>query len=202
MSKRQREFFNQVAATWDAERHERPQEPGLQRLAERVARYGRDAGVVLDAGCGTGVLARLLREVCPDAVVIELDAAEEMLRVNREKHTDGRLVRMLGDARALPFPDGVVDLVVCFQAAPHMGPPHEGLRDLYRVLAPGGLLAVCNLSDSAELNRMHAGMDAAVAHDHMPAADRVAGLLSSWGGTDVLADEETGWYWVSAVKPK
>jgi len=195
----QREYFNERAAKWDMERHERPQEPGLRRLAARLKTCA-GARVVMDAGCGTGVLAPWLLEALPDALVIELDAAEEMLRINRAKYSDARLVRMLGDARLLPFPDDSVEAVVCFQAAPHMGAPHDGLRDMWRVLARGGRMVVCNLSDSAELNTMHAGMDAAVAHDHMPKAERVAGLVASWGGVDVEAEEETGWYWVSARK--
>lgn len=72
------------------------------RLAELVA--GLPSRRVLDAACGTGFLTQHLQ-----GEVTALDQSAAMLDVTRERRPDAELV--VGDALALPFPDGSFDLV-------------------------------------------------------------------------------------------
>ena len=46
-----------------------------------------------------------------------------------------------GDVRALPFPDGAFDVVIDFGTCFHVGRPGDALREITRVLAPGGIFA-------------------------------------------------------------
>ena len=70
---------------------------------------------ILDVGCGTGFLARLLATRLEDVQVVGLEGDDELLRLGRQKLvmeglTD-RVELKKGDAYALPFPDKSFDLV-------------------------------------------------------------------------------------------
>ncbi len=99
----------------------------------------RPGARVLDAGCGPGALARWIAEHEPRAPLTLLDASPAMLE--RAAAVPGRHVR--GDLLALPFPDGVFDIVTCAWALETVADPARALAELQRVLAPGGLLCYC-----------------------------------------------------------
>jgi SAM-dependent methyltransferase len=85
---------------------------------------------VLDAGCGDG---RLTREIAAPRVV-GVDAAAAMVERARERGVDARLARI----EELPFPDGAFDVVVCNWVLYHLPDVEAGVRELVRVLRPGG----------------------------------------------------------------
>jgi SAM-dependent methyltransferase len=98
---------------------------------------------VVDVGTGTGTLARAALERWPQAAVVASDAAAGMLDVAREEVAGfGERVRFVsGPADRLPLPDGCADVVVSsfvFQLVPDR---RAALREGYRLLRPGGLLA-------------------------------------------------------------
>ena len=70
---------------------------------------------ILDVGCGTGFLARLLAQTLDDVQVVGLDADEKMLDLARQmlarEGLAGRVELRQGDAYQLPFPDETFDLV-------------------------------------------------------------------------------------------
>lgn len=96
---------------------------------------------VLDVACGTGVLACAAAErVAPDGHVTGLDINPEMLEVARRKDTpvDWRL----GPAEGIPFPDGSFDAVVSQFGFTFFDDRVTALKEMMRVLKPGGTLAV------------------------------------------------------------
>jgi len=80
---------------------------------------------VLDVGCGTGELTRVLREECPGEVV-GVDADADLLSV-----TGPPVVR--SDATRLPFVDDAVDLVVCQALLINLPEPAVALAEFARV---------------------------------------------------------------------
>jgi ubiquinone/menaquinone biosynthesis C-methylase UbiE len=195
-----RAFFNARAELWDDPQRERQMQDGLAKFIESSC--VADPRCILDVGCGTGVLVPHLLTAYPRAqVVVELDFAEEMLARNRSRFTDARLVRLVGDATDLLLPDDSVDLIVCFNSAPHLGQDEAAFRDLFRVLVPGGAIAVGHLKCSRELNRVHGRHAAPIAQDHLPLAPDLAAIFARLGGVDVVAEEYPGWYFVRANKP-
>ena len=86
-----------------------------------------DRDSVLDVGCGTGVLTRVLREESPGEVV-GLDADADLLAV-----VDPPAVR--GDATRLPFPDDAFDLVVCQALLINLSDPTVTVAEFARVAA-------------------------------------------------------------------
>jgi ubiquinone/menaquinone biosynthesis C-methylase UbiE len=103
---------------------------------------------VLDVGCGNG---RHTAEVCRwdcravgvDVSVQELKVAKYFLdhmRSRREVVGHGDFIA--ADAEHLPFKDGVFDRIVCTEVLEHIPDDRAGIRELVRVLKPGGLMAV------------------------------------------------------------
>jgi ubiquinone/menaquinone biosynthesis C-methylase UbiE len=92
---------------------------------------------LLDVGCGTGWFSR--RAVDAGAQVVSLDIGPQLLKRVREKCAT-RLVA--ADACALSFEDGVFDIVLASESIEHTLDPKVALRELHRVLRPGGLLIV------------------------------------------------------------
>ncbi len=96
---------------------------------------------VLDVGCGTGVVARAAaRRVGPEGRVVGLDINPRMLAVARRVAPE--IEWRHGDAGDLPFEDGAFDVVVSQFAAMFFPDPALALREMWRVLAPRGRLAV------------------------------------------------------------
>ena len=90
---------------------------------------------VLDVGCNSGELMKLLKDT-KGCNVIGIDVAEEPLRLAKEKG----LEVLNADAESLPFPDGTFDVVVMREVLVHLHDPVKALKEIARVLKPSGFL--------------------------------------------------------------
>lgn len=101
---------------------------------------------VLDAACGTGIVARrAVGVVGPGGRVAALDLNEGMLRVAERCARDEGAAGIAwhrSDITRMPFPDGEFDTVLCQQGLQFFPDKTAALREMARVLAPGGRLAV------------------------------------------------------------
>ncbi|MCX5241172.1 class I SAM-dependent methyltransferase [Streptomyces prunicolor] len=133
------EFFGARAADWDS----RFPDDG-PAYAAAVAELGLRAGDrVLDAGCGTGrALPPLRAAVGRSGVVVGADLTPAMLEaaVRAGRGRDGRL--LLADVAALPLRSESLDAVFAAGLIAHLPQPGENLRELARVVRPGGSLAL------------------------------------------------------------
>jgi len=96
---------------------------------------------ILDVATGTGWTAR--RVAARGAQVTGVDFAEEAIAVARELGPDG-VDFQVGDAEALPFPDGHFDGVISTFGAMFAGDQRSTARELARVCVPGGRVAMAN----------------------------------------------------------
>jgi len=118
---------------------DRAGDESLAALRGCLAAELRPGARVLDAGCGTGALARWIAGVEPGALLTMLDLAPAMLE--RAGTVPGRHVR--ASLLALPFTDAQFDIVICAWALETTADPDRAVAELGRVLAPGGLLCLC-----------------------------------------------------------
>ena len=99
--------------------------------------YGRR---VLDAGCGVGYGTVMLAEAGATETV-GIDVSSEAVRAADAGQRAGASF-LEGDLRALPFDAGRFDLVVCFEVIEHVDEQDTVIRELVRVLAPDGIIAM------------------------------------------------------------
>jgi SAM-dependent methyltransferase len=122
---------------------------------ERLLAWGRACRPqrVLDVATGGGHTALAFAAMAPR--VVAFDLTEPMLQAAREFHA-GRAARNLayvaGDVAALSFRDGAFDVVTCRIAPHHFARPAAAVREVARVLAPGGTFLVQDIlgHDDAE----------------------------------------------------
>lgn len=106
---------------------------------------------VLDIGCGTGTLATLIKRRYPDATVVGLDPDPKALaRARKKAERAGVSIQFdQGFADELPYPDTSFDRVFSSMMFHHLQPEHKEktLREIKRVLAPGGSLHLLDFSE-------------------------------------------------------
>jgi 2-polyprenyl-6-hydroxyphenyl methylase/3-demethylubiquinone-9 3-methyltransferase len=108
-------------------------------IAHEIVRERGDARCrILDLGCGAGFLANYLGEL--GHAVTGLDTTAESLTVARHHDRSGRVHYEVGDACALPFPDGSFDVVCAMDLLEHVEDPERLIAEASRVLTPSGLL--------------------------------------------------------------
>jgi len=120
---------------------------GLDRLWRRRTRQVlqvQRGDRVLDLAAGTGVSTAELARGGTRAVACDFSLG--MLRAGRAARRRRRLPFVAGDAMHLPFADGTFDAVVISFGLRNVADPHAALRDMARVVRPGGRLVVCEFS--------------------------------------------------------
>src|SRR5262249_40426378 len=126
---------------------------GHEALAGRLIRPGafdvRGCKRILDAGCGNGRYSRfLMRHADADAVFTGFDLSPRMLDRARRRLASDRVGHAKADLAKLPFGDGQFDAVVCGWVLEHLPDPRPGLRELARVMQPGGKLLLLSTEDT------------------------------------------------------
>jgi SAM-dependent methyltransferase len=104
---------------------------------------------ILDAGCGNGRYSRhILRCADFDAMIAAFDLSQSMLKRARRHLKSRRVHHVAADLTRLPYPDGFFDAAVCGWVLEHLPDPAPGLRELARVLKPGGKLLLMATEDT------------------------------------------------------
>ena len=138
-------------------------------IASDIAATASPAAKLLEVGCGPGHLSiRLARDHELDVTGLDLDPAMiERAGVNaaRDPTLNGRpLTFVVGDVAALPFEGSSFDHVVSTLSMHHWSDPAAGLREIHRVLRPGGRALIWDLKPGFRLFHVHAPDPAEVTH--------------------------------------
>ena len=89
---------------------------------------GSPFGAILDIGCGTGALLKMVREKRKDARLSGVDLSEKMIQVAKAKL--GKMADLrVSDSENLPFPNGAFDLVMCTYSFHHYPNPGAVLSE-------------------------------------------------------------------------
>ncbi|MEU0225362.1 methyltransferase domain-containing protein [Streptomyces sp. NPDC006284] len=180
------DFFGARAADWDSRFPD--DGPAYEAAAAQLGL--REGDRVLDAGCGTGrALTPLRAAVGPSGLVIGADLTPAMLqaaaRAGRDR--DGRL--LLTDVAALPLRSRSLDAVFAAGLVAHLPDPARDLRELARVVRPGGVLALFHPIGRAALA---ARQGRQLTPDDLRAEPRLRSLLagSGWRMTSYVDEDD------------
>lgn len=116
-------------------------------LRETLNRLPADPGSdVLDIACGTGAMLEAVKAAHPGAKLTGVDVSPEMLACARRRLPDGVMFEA-APADDLPFPDGGFDTVITTNSFHFFRAPETALREMHRVLRPGGALVITDWCD-------------------------------------------------------
>ncbi len=145
------EMFDRIAARYDL--LNRVLSFGMDGRWRRalVRALGRPLSQVLDVATGTADVALAAAAAHPEARVVGVDPSREMLAVGRTKverrGLGARISLELGDCEALPFADARFDAAAISFGIRNVPDRAKGLRELARVVRPGGYVAVLELGE-------------------------------------------------------
>ncbi|MDR5684026.1 MAG: bifunctional demethylmenaquinone methyltransferase/2-methoxy-6-polyprenyl-1,4-benzoquinol methylase UbiE [Armatimonadota bacterium] len=144
-----REMFSEIARHYDLLNN--LLSFGLHRRWKRhAARLARlvPGGRALDVCCGTGDLAVLLHErIGAEGRAVGIDFAAPMVQIARQRSGGrGRIWFVQGDAESLPLPDAAFDAVTVGFGVRNVARLDVALRELHRVLRPGGRAVILEFS--------------------------------------------------------
>jgi SAM-dependent methyltransferase len=125
-------------------------------------------GTWLDVGCGTGALTSTILAHATPRQVTGVDQSGAFIAHAQDHVTDPRARFVVGDARALPFEDGIFDAVVSGLMLNFVPEPDRALEEMERVTFPGRTVAVYIWDYAGGMQMMRAFWDVAVELD--PAA--------------------------------
>jgi ubiquinone/menaquinone biosynthesis C-methylase UbiE len=126
---------------------------GHEALAGRLIRPDgfdvRGCKRILDAACGNGRYMKfLLRNADPDAMLTAFDLSPRMLERARGRVASERVTYAVADLTRLPYGDATFNAIVCGWVLEHLPDPRPGLRELARVLVPGGKLLLLSTENT------------------------------------------------------
>ena len=113
---------------------------------------GHIPGSVLDVGCGTGRLLRKARELWPAAGLPGVDPTQGMIDVARRLTPEATF--LAASAEPLPLPDASVDVAITTMSFHHWKDRAAGVREIARVLRPGGRFCLADATLPAWLARL------------------------------------------------
>lgn len=142
MSQQIQTMFSSIAPTYDQANHALSLNKDIDWRKDSVRQMTRDGvapKMVLDLCAGTGDFALALKEQIPGAKVVLADFSKSMLKLAKDKAgSQTGLDYFEADALKLPFHDMSFDAVVCGFGVRNLDSVEAGLKEIARVLKPGG----------------------------------------------------------------
>ena len=166
-----------------------------ERLFERLDYLKIAPRYVLDLGCGTGIFSKRLKKKYPDAQIVGLDLAYNMLVQSKKKQGLWRSKWPLinADMCSLPFASGVFDLVFANQVIHWSDPLSSVISELNRVMNPGACLMFSTLGPDTfkELAAAWASVDNYAHANHFADMHDVGDCLMAERFLDPVVDMES-----------
>lgn len=130
-----------MKSTWTGERLET--DVFTSNASEHLHRYAIAAGLVpgkrvLDIACGEGYGSNLLSGTAASVIGVDIDV--DTVVAAQKKYRRANLVYKQGSAAAIPLETASVDVVVSFETIEHHDKHEEMMKEIKRVLVPGGVL--------------------------------------------------------------
>ena len=146
------EFFLALApgwlnlGLWDGPGSEDEADEACRRLVRTLASALPAGGVVADVGNGLGTQDPLIAETARPRRLVAMNITEWQLRQGRDRLREAGAVPVAGDAARMPLASGSADGIISVEAAFHFRSRKAFFGECYRVLRPGGVLSISDIS--------------------------------------------------------
>ncbi|HEX37744.1 MAG TPA: class I SAM-dependent methyltransferase [Candidatus Cloacimonetes bacterium] len=169
---RRKAFFENKAATWDEGNNYDP-----VKISQILTFTGmKKNNVVLDVGCGTGVLIPQILDIIGDhGKVVALDYSQNMISQDQNKFPakeHPNITFYHADFLELPYHD-YFNIILFFSCFPHFDEKQKVLLFSKKLLHIDGRIVIAHAQSREEINHIHRKKDRAVARDYLPTVDEV-----------------------------
>ena len=131
---------------WEGPGGEDEAQQACQRLVRTLASALPAGGVIADVGNGLGTQDPLIAQVTRPRRLVAVNITQWQLRAGRDRLRQAAAAPVVGDAARLPIADGKLDGVISVEAAFHFRSRKAFFDECYRVLRPGGVLSISDIS--------------------------------------------------------
>ena len=117
----------------------------VENSAQFLVKYLKPDSFLLDAGCGPGNISAGVSELLPNGKVIGMDFSTAIIEQAKSEFTPSKYKNLefqQGDIYHLDLADNTFDIIYTHQVIQHLMNPVDALKELRRVLKPGGIIAV------------------------------------------------------------
>jgi ubiquinone/menaquinone biosynthesis C-methylase UbiE len=184
----------------------------MKRVHSKLAEWGLqqvsvgEGDTILDVGCGGGAMVRKLAAVAAEGKVYGVDHSEQSVaaarRTNRLGIAEGRVEIRQASVSALPFPDGLFDLVTAVETHYFWPDLPADMREILRVLKLGGTLAVLAEAYKGRKHDQWLQQVAKLTKMVFLTAEEHRELLSNAGYSEVRVLERPDKGWICAIGRK
>jgi ubiquinone/menaquinone biosynthesis C-methylase UbiE len=136
-----RKHYDTVAETYDHHYDHHRGRKYHTHLSNHLMNVLPRGGNLLDIGCGTGLFVE--KYICNGGTATGLDISGNMVGIARNRCPDCEFI--VGTGEKLPFADNSFDAVSSVLVFSYVRDPAAMLSEVYRVLEPGGSIALCTL---------------------------------------------------------
>ena len=178
-----REEFNRWAEAGRGDGMEQDHLPIAPPVLEKMRLALTDN--VLDVGCGSGWLSRRISKLVPEGRIVGMDISDEMVRVARR--TSGEHDNILfipGEVAEIPWEPNFFTHAISVESAYYWPDPASGIRELQRVLRPGGSAWIL-INYYRDNSYCHQWGSLLAIPTHLLSAEEWAGLFRAAGFTEV-----------------
>jgi len=175
-------FFDRLAPDWD-------NAPLKYEVREKLTAMMDlpPNSVIVDAGCGKGVMFEHLMKKEPSKI-IAIDVSGEMIRLAKELFIDERIEYIQGDLYTVTLP--ILDIVIFFNSYPHFIDKGKLANKLADVIKKGGLLIIAHSLSKKDINGCHSGKNVSALSVPLENAEIEADKFSDYFILDSFVDNE------------
>ncbi|MBN1444600.1 MAG: class I SAM-dependent methyltransferase [Candidatus Omnitrophica bacterium] len=151
-AKTEKEFFNRCADKWDEKETVTPEK--YRRIIKNT--YIENKQDILDVGTGTGVLIPYILEAAgQETTIFAIDYAEKMIDKFLLKNFPDNVKPFVMDIHKTDFENDFFDRVIVNSCYPHFKDKIEALKEIYRIMKPGGICTICHPTGNKHVNHVH-----------------------------------------------
>ena len=184
-------FFDKLAADWD----NTPLKYETREKLTRMMDLPPDS-VIVDAGCGRGVMFEHLLKTNPSKI-IAIDVSGEMIRLAKKTFDDERIEYVHGDLYNIALP--LLDAVIFFNSYPHFIDKNMLADKLASVIKKGGIMIIAHSLSKEEINGCHTGKRVSTLSIPLENAEIEAGKFNEYFSLDSFL-ENNEMYFIKLIR--